>query len=83
MLLGLHRPWTELAPRGRLGILTDRNQLSWIFLNDPKNTFQKLTPKKCPPIRYDIFEKGKYNMLIMKDCVTEVSKKEMDPKKYS
>ena len=58
-----NRNWVGQAPRpgvsaGGLDKPTDRNQWSWVFLKDPKNTLpltenpKKLSknqnPKKCP-----------------------------------
>ena len=38
------------SPGGGLGIPTDRNQRSWVFLNSPKNTLPlKENPKKYFP----------------------------------
>ena len=37
-------------PCGGIGILTDRDQLSWVLLNNPKNTLPlKENPKKYLP----------------------------------
>ena len=39
---------TPKGPGGGLGITTDRDQQSRVFLNDPINTFQKSKPLKIP-----------------------------------
>ena len=41
----------KLFPGGGLGIPTDRDQQSWVFLNNPKNTLPlKNTFRESPPL---------------------------------
>ena len=38
-VMGQNLKGSKTPRRGGLGILTDRDQRSWVFLNDPKNIF--------------------------------------------
>ena len=61
-----------LYPGGGLSILTDRDQRSWVFLNDPKKYFgtdsrpKNILSKEQDPkntlVRHD------YDMIIKKNC---------------
>ena len=70
-----------VTPGGGLGIPTDKDQRSWVFLKDQKKYFvtdrrpkkmpsEKSTPKKHPPKTRFVQQKLlKHDMIIMKNCV--------------
>ena len=79
LLLGCLLLPFDSIPGGGLGIPTDRDQRSWVFLSNPKNTLAlKENPKKYFPksetlknilLRHNSFSKVDYEMIIMKSRV--------------
>ena len=65
-----------VIPGGELGIPTDRDQRSWVFLNNPKKYFatdrnpQKvLSGKRTQKIPSQDTFQVKYDLIMMKNCV--------------